>query len=325
VRLEPEEHAVLLTFHHLVLDEVSVTVFTRELSELYRARLEGRSPRLPELPFQFVDYTLHERARLQGENLERLEAFWRRELRDTPTLDLPTDRPRPPELTFAGDWVERRAPRDIFDAVARLAREARVTPYVVLLAATAALVHRLSDQDDFILGAPSENRTLARSELLVGCFLNVLPLRIDCSGAPTMLEFLERMRDTLLRAYDHQELPISRIVDAVRPPREPNRLPLVQVSCELQLGDWLPLELPGCTVDYRLVAHGTARYELAFHGIVKDDHLLLALELNTDLWDLATGARLLAELEGVLRAMTAAPALRLSEAAAGATPEAEVQ
>jgi non-ribosomal peptide synthetase component F len=311
VRLAATDHRVLLNFHHLVTDEVSMTLFLREVSEIYAAAIECRSVALPNLPVQFGEYVAWEQQR-PVEHVGRLERYWMQQLRGVEPLALPTDHPRPAELTFKGEFLTRLAPLVLFEEVAALARQYRVTPFLVFTAVAAELLHRLSGQEDLVVGAPSENRTMPGSELLIGCFLNVLPLRIDCSADPTFVELLHRVRDTLLTAYDHQDLPLSRIVEVVRPPRHANRLPLVQATCELQLGSWMPLTLRGCRVEYDFVTHETARYELAFHGMVKPDHLLLALELNTNLWEESTGHRLLADLEAALAEVVRDPSRRLS-------------
>lgn len=312
VRVAPDDHRAMLNFHHLVTDEVSMTIVCRELSELYAARLEGRSPRLPEPRLHLEDFALWEREQLTGPRLARLEGFWRRQLQGAPVLDLPTDHPRPPRLTFEGDSLSRRAPRALFEAVGEVARQARATPYAVFTAATVELLRRLSGQDELVIGAPSENRTMPGSEGIVGCLLNVLPLRVDCAGDPTFLELVRRLRDTLLAAYDHQALPLGRMVEAVNPPRQPGRLPFFGVSCQMQLSEWMPLSLPGCDIQFDVVGHGTARYDMAYHALPKPDHFWLGLELNTNLWNRSTGERLLADLEAGLGEVTGDPTRRLS-------------
>jgi hypothetical protein len=289
-----------------------MAVFAEEVSETYRAGLEGRPTQLPELRVQYSDYVAWEKKWLRGANLARLEDFWRQQLRDVPMLNVPTDHPRPARVRFEGNFLGRPAPASLFQAISTLARRHKATPFMVFAAATAELIHRLSGQDDFVIGTPCENRNLAGAELLVGCFVNVVPLRIDRSGDPTFLEFLLRVRKSLLTSYDYQSLPINRIIEAVGAKREPNRLPLIQFSCEMQLQEWLPLELTGCSFDYDLVTHGTARYEMAFHALAKPEHLWLALELNTSLWDETTGDRLLGALEAGLAEVVEDPTRKLS-------------
>jgi non-ribosomal peptide synthetase component F len=283
-----------------------------EMGEFYKALLEKRQPRLPELRLQYPDYAVWERKWLSGNNLERLEHFWRRQLFQVPLLEIPTDHPRPPRLRLEGEFLMREAPADLFQWMTALAQEHQTTPFTVFTAVTAELVHRLSSQGDFVIGVPSENRNLPGAEFLIGSFLNVVPLRIDRSGEPTFVEFLRQVRNTLLDAYNHQALPITKIVEMAGVTRQPDRMPLVQVSCELQLEQWLSLELPGCRYEYEFVSHGTARYEMAFHGMAKSDHLLLAVELNKTLWQESTGYKLLADLQAGLAEILADPTRPLS-------------
>jgi len=313
VRVAPDDHRAMLSFHHMVTDEVSMSIVCRELSELYRAHVEGREHRLPALERHFGDFAAWEREHLAGPRLGRLEGFWRRQLRDAPVLEVPTDHPRQAQMTFGGESLSRREPLALLDAIGEVARRAHATPYVVFTAALCELLHRLSGQDDFVIGAPSENRTMPGSEHMVGCFLNVLPLRVDCSGDPTFLELVGRVRDALVPAYDHQALPLARIVEAVNPPRQPNRLPFFQTSCQMALAGWMPLNFPGTFLEsFDIVSHGTARYDMAWHVVPKSDHLWLGLELNTDLWDRTSGIRFLSDLAAGLREVTDDPARRLS-------------
>lgn len=312
IRVDINEHLLLLSFHHLVTDEISMGVFMQEMTEFYKARLEQRPPQLPGLSLQYGDYAAWEREWLNGTNLERLERFWRRQLLQAPTLELPTDHPRPPQLRFEGNFLARSTPASLFQKIAALAQHHQATPFLVFVAATAGLIHHFSGQDDFVIGVPCENRNLPGAERLIGSFLNVIPLRIDRSGEPTFLEFLRRIRNTFLEAYNHQALPISKIIEAAGIPRQPNRMPLIQVSCEMQLEGWLPLDLPECTYEYEFIGTGTARYEMAFHALVKPESLWLGVELNTGLWRESTGERLLADLEAGLAEIVEDPTRPLS-------------
>ena len=306
VRTAPEEHALYIVFHHLVMDERSMTVFMRELSATYRAAADGTPA--PDAPaVQISDYVAWEQDQLSGARLDRLRAFWRSRLAGVPELELPTDRPRPENLTFDGEFLYRTQERELFDGLAALSADHQVTPYIAFTAATAVLLHRLSGQDSFMIGMPSDNRVMRGSDELIGCFLNVLPVRVDATGAPTFATFLSRLRDEIAGVYDHRALPLTSIVDAVGAERVANRLPLFQVTTELQLDGWMPLELPGCTVDYAFVGHGTARYDTAFHAIAKADSFEVAAEVNSGVSTFETGYRRLDQLAALLRQVVADP------------------
>ncbi|CAL9375796.1 condensation domain-containing protein [Streptomyces sp. enrichment culture] len=305
VRLGEEEHVLHLLFHHLVTDEVSMTLFMRELSEFYRARTEGRAHRLPPLTTGMADIVADERAMLAGPEGERLRRYWVRRLTGARELRLDTDRPRTADIGQVGEFLQGWAPGDLLTRMSEAARERQSTVFTVFLTAVLTVLHRLSGENDIVIGVPCENRTQPGADRLMGCFLNVLPLRVDCSGDPTFAEFQRRVGERLLDAYDHQRLPVADIVDALRPVRSGDRQPLFQVTCELQLALWMPLDLPDITVEYELVSHGTARYEMSFHGQARPDRLSVALELNTGLWSRETGLARIDDVLTVLRQATA--------------------
>ena len=320
-RTGPDEHLLLLLFHHLVTDEVSMTVFARDLSELYLARVEGRRPALPELTVGLAAMAAGEHELLTGPRGDRLREFWAGDLAGVAELDLPVDHPRPSELTVTGEFLMERYDRALFDGMAELARRRRLTPFTVFLAAVAVVLRKLSGNGgeggsggaEIIVGVPSENRVRPGAEHLMGCFLNVLPLRVGVGDDTRFDDLLAAVRDRLVAAYEHQALPIADIIDMVRPARSPGRLPLVQVTCELQLDTWLPLRLKDCDCAVELLSHGTARYELAFHGQAYPDFLMIALELNTDLWLRESGHSLINAVATVLGIVTRDPAARIAD------------
>ncbi|MFI0186149.1 condensation domain-containing protein [Streptomyces sp. NPDC017082] len=323
VRLDARRHVLHLLFHHLVTDEVSMTVFMRELSVHYRRRTGQDTAGLPELELDFAELAASEREMLAGPEGDRLRRYWQGALAGAPALELPTDHPRPQRPGHTGEFLAHPAPRALADAVLALAAERRTTPFAVFLTAVVALLHHLGDgPGDLVVGVPTENRGRRGAEHLMGCFLNVVPVRADCSGDPRFTDLLERVGASLLRAYDHQRLPFPEILEAAGAERPADRHPLYQVTCELQLDGWMPVDLPGCRVDYELLSHGTARYDLSFHGLVRADGFQVMLELDTGLWKPETGRRHLRRLTALLTAATADPTLRLSALAGRPAPSA---
>lgn len=300
VRTAPDRHTLYIVFHHMVMDERSMTLFMSELSALYAAELDGTAgPELPRL--QIGDYVEWERAQLRDDSLERLRSFWRSRLEGIPELVLPTDSPRPDTPTLTGEFLRRPQERALFDDLAALAASLRVTPFIAFTAVTALLLGRLSGQERFIIGMPSDSRAMPGSEELLGCFINVVPIRVDCSEAPTFAEFAQRLRDEIVAAYDHRALPLSAIVDAIGAARPSNRLPLFQVATELQVEEWMPLQLPGCQVEFGFIGHGTARYDLAFHAMAKPDSFDVCVEVNSDVYKFDTGYLWLDQICSLIR------------------------
>jgi hypothetical protein len=282
-----------------------MTVFMAELADAYESLVDGREVRLPDLPVGLADHVEWERRHLAGAELPRLTAFWRRQLGGARELDLPTARPRPDKISFAGEFLSASPPRETFDAVAELAARLGVTPFTVFAAAVLVLLNRLTGETDIVVGVPSDNRVMPGSERLIGCFLNVLPVRVDCSGSPAFADLVLRARDALVAAYDHQSLPLPMIMRAAGVVRRADRPPLFGVTCELQRQGWLPERIAGSAVEYDFVSHGTARYDMAFHGMIFAGGIFLGLELNTDLWEPSTGAGMLDQLAALLTVLPA--------------------
>ncbi|MFE9581393.1 condensation domain-containing protein [Nocardia sp. NPDC006044] len=306
IRLDAQRHQAQLLFHHLVMDEVSMTLLMRELSTAYQARAAGHPPRLSRHEVDFGILARAEQDMLNGAEGERLRRFWVRELAGAPELRIPTDRPRGDKARFRGEFLERPASVAGAAAVRELAAAGKTTPFAVFCAAVAVQLHRLSGQPDILIGIPTANRTQRGAEQLIGCFLNVVPLRLDLSGNPRFDELVQRVRAAVLRAYEHQQAPFADIVRLLQRPRVTGKHPIYQVTCELQLETWIPARFAaGVDCDYRFLTHGTARYDMAFHGLLRPSGLSAMLELNTDLWDHASGHQ---QIDQVLRILDAAAA-----------------
>ncbi|WP_433496691.1 condensation domain-containing protein [Sphaerimonospora sp. CA-214678] len=307
VRLDTRRHQAQLLFHHLVMDEVSMTLLMRELSTAYEARAAGRAPVLPRHEIDFAALARAEQRMLDGPEGDRLRRFWIRELSGAPPLRLPTDRPRGDRASFRGEFLERPPSAAAARAVRELATAGRTTPFAVFCAAAAVVLHRLSGQHDILIGIPTANRAQRGAELLIGCFLNVVPVRLDLSGDPRFDELVQRVSAAVLRAYEHQQAPFADIVQTLQPRRTPGMHPIYQVTCELQLESWIPDRFAGLGCDYRFLTHGTARYDMAFHGLLRPSGLSAMLELNTDLWDHASGYRRIDQVLEILLAAAGAP------------------
>ncbi|HYO11935.1 MAG TPA: condensation domain-containing protein, partial [Thermoanaerobaculia bacterium] len=307
------EHLVVLTFHHIASDGWSVGVFLRELSELYAAFAAGRPSPLPDLAVQYADFAAWQREYLMGEGLEGQLAWWRERLAGAPAaLDLPTDRPRPPVQRHQGGHVTVRYSGELAGALATLAREEGATLFMTLLAGVSTLLHRLSGQDDVLLGSPVANRTRVETEGLIGFFVNTVVLRSDLSGSPTLRKLLGRTREMALAAYAHQELPFERLVEELQPVRDLSRSPLFQVLLVLQTAPTV-LELPGLRLDLLEVESGIAKFDLTFSLTETAGGLELSLEYDRDLFDAATVRRMSEHLRTLLEGLTGNPDLRLSE------------
>ncbi|MER9332382.1 condensation domain-containing protein, partial [Mesorhizobium sp. M0488] len=246
IRLADEEHVFLLTQQHIVSDGWSMGVLMRELNSLYRAFVAGQDDPLPPLAIQYPDYAAWQRQWLSGERLQTQAQYWRNALSGAPArLALPTDRPRPAQQSFAGAGVPVVIDAALTRGLKRLASQHGTTVFMTVLAAWAAVLSRLSGQDDVVIGVPSANRGRREIEELIGFFVNTLALRVDLSGAPSLAQLLERTRRTALAAQEHQDLPFEQVVEIVKPPRALDHTPLFQVMLAWQNNTVGSLDLPG--------------------------------------------------------------------------------
>ncbi|WP_241845396.1 non-ribosomal peptide synthetase [Streptomyces silvensis] len=306
---EPTRTTVLLLLHHIAGDEGSVEPLLTDLSTAYAARCAGKQPDWPALEIGYADYALWQRDLLAGPHHREHLDFWRGALAGAPrVLDLPTDRQRPARPSGRGGFVPVDVPDEVAAAVRRLAREAGVTPFMVVQAAVAALLRAVGAGDDIPLGVPTAGRGERATEALVGFFVNTLVLRTDLSGRPTFRALLDRVRATTLDAFDHADVPFERVVEDLNPQRSAAN-PLFQVMLTYQSRTAPPFTAPGVDVGFRLRETPTAKFDLTF-GFT--DHLDSgrlegAVNYSADLFDPATVERLARCLVTLLGAATATP------------------
>ena len=271
VRLDEEEHVMLALEHHIAFDGWSDGLLFEELAELYRAELEGRPPDLPELPIQYADFAEWQRERMAGTIEDHLD-YWRSQLGDaSPYMELPTDRPRPPVQGFDGAHHHFELDPGLIPGVRKLAAEAGATPFMVLLAAFAALLNRWAGEDDIVVGSPIANRGRPEIEHLIGFFSNTIVLRVKLEDDPSFNELVRRSRACAIEAYEHQDLPFEKLVEALRPPRDPSRNPVFQVNFRVQSAPPASLSLPGVEIAPFDLDIGFSRFDLALDLQLLDD------------------------------------------------------
>ncbi|GGS11349.1 hypothetical protein GCM10010169_64850 [Micromonospora fulviviridis] len=322
--LAPTEHVLVLVIHHIATDGWSMAPFTRDVSTAYAARAEGRTPEWTPLPVQYADYALWQAELLGAADdpespRSRQLAYWRDVLAGIPEeIPLPTDRPRPTVAGHRGDEVPVVLGAALHRRVVELAAAERVTVFMVLQAAFAALLSRHGAGTDVPIGTALAGRTDEALDDLVGFFVNMLVLRTDVSGDPSFTELLRRVRATDLAAYAHQDLPFEDVVERLVPERSLARHPLFQVALAVQNAPDAEPRLPGLTVSAEPAAHGLARYDLTLTLAERHDErdgpagLGGVLEFRTDLFDRSTVAGLAERLVRLLDAVLADPERPLS-------------
>ncbi|MBF8739591.1 non-ribosomal peptide synthase/polyketide synthase [Pseudomonas guariconensis] len=314
LRLERQRHHLLLTLHHMVGDGWSMDILVRELGQLYAAECSGQPANLAALPIQYLDYALWQRDWLAGGEGERQLDYWRAQLGDAPRiLELPADHPRPAQQSYRGANVSLELPASLASSVLRLAQTQRVTPFMVLLAAFNVLLQRYARQDDLCVGVPVANRLRAECEGLIGLFVNtqVLRTRIDTTQPFSVL--LRQVRDTVLAAQAHQDLPFEQLVEALQPERSLSHNPLFQVLFSLQRHDvTLRDQLAGLRMSSLDQERGTAQVDLGLFVDQRGEEVFtFTFNYASDLFERASVERLAGHFLQLLEALLEQPGLPL--------------
>ncbi|MDF5758247.1 non-ribosomal peptide synthetase [Spongiactinospora sp. TRM90649] len=310
IRLEllstgPGEHALVVVVHHIAWDGMTWGSLSRDLSALYRAAVNGEPPELPAPPAQYADFAAWEQARpLDAEDL----AHWRRRLDPPPApLDLPADRPRAGTPSERGGRRARRFDDDVTRAMRDLAARENVTPFTVMLAAHAVLLHRYTGATDVSIGSSVMNRGHAEVERLAGNFGNTLALRTDLSGSPTFREALRRAAETCAEAFAHQALPYDAIVRELRPARGRGRSPYFDTMLLFLAQEIGELDLPGVRTNWTHVHNGTTHFDLSLEAFARPDGMVVEATFRRELFDDERIDALLGHLETLLASAAAHP------------------
>jgi amino acid adenylation domain-containing protein len=307
-------HALLITMHHIVSDGWSMGVFVGELGELYAAFAKGEQDPLPPLELHYADYAIWQRQWMSGELLKKQEAYWKTSLTGAPEiLTLPTDHPRPVEQSYAGEIVPIVVDGTLTKALKDLGLRHGTTPFMTLLAGWAALLSRLSRQDDLVVGTPTANRGRAEIEGLIGFFVNTLALRMDLSGDPTVAVFLERVKACSLSAQENQDLPFEQVVELLNPVRSIAHSPLFQVAFSWESDGAVRPDLPGVICEpFDSTSYNVAKFDLSLSLRESDGRLEGALEYATALFERETVERIAGYYQALLEGMVEDDARSLS-------------
>ena len=314
VKLGPEDHILMVNLHHAISDGWSLGILTNELTVLYEAFRIGASSPLPSLPLTYADYSVWQRKYLEGGALEQQLVYWKRQMAGAPlSIELPTDRVRPPVQTFNGAKRVVSFPSELLERVKGLSRAEGATLFITLLSAFNVLLSRYSGQKDLVVGTAIAGRNHPETERLIGYFANTLVLRSDLSGEPSFKELLHRVRETTLNAYANQDVPFEKLVEELNPQRDISRSPLFQVMMIQQNA----FQRDGVYKDVAVrpfeLSGSTARVDLLLNVSEVNGELRCAFEYNTDLYDASTIQRWLEHFHNLLAAIIADPSRRISE------------
>ncbi|WP_263143476.1 non-ribosomal peptide synthase/polyketide synthase [Pseudomonas sp. RIT-PI-AD] len=310
------EHYLVVTLHHIVTEGWAMDIFARELAALYEAALQGRPSPLPELPVQYLDYSVWQRQWLEAGELRRQLDYWTHQLGgEQPLLELPFDRPRPPVQSHRGDLYRFELDDDLAQRLRAFNAERGLTLFMTMTATLGLLLYRYSGQDDLRIGTPMANRIRPESEGLIGAFLNTQVLRLRPAGHMRVEEWLEQVKQVAVEGQSHQDLPFDHLVEALQPQRSAAYNPLFQVMCNVQRWEFQQTReiAGGLRLDYLVNDARATKFDLNLEVTDFDAHLRCCLTYSSDLFDADTIERMARHWQTLLCGLLAEPQRRLSE------------
>ncbi len=305
IKLEAEDQVVVFSLHHIISDGWSVGILIREFADFYKSMEKKESAVLPELPVQYADFAAWQREWLKGTALEEQLRYWKEKLAGAPPLlELPLDFPRPAVQTFNGGRESILLPEDLLKKMKEKSRAQNATLFMMLLALFKILLYRYSGEGDLVVGSPIAGRNHSEIEDLIGFFVNNLVLRTKLSRNETFQEVLEKVRETALEAYLHQDIPFEKLVEELHPVRDLSHSPLFQVMFVMQNLPVPEFKLPGLSVSGFELDGQTSSYDLSLVIQEAPDGLAVEMEYNTDLFRAETIRRMLGHYHRLLTSVS---------------------
>ncbi|MEL6935362.1 MAG: condensation domain-containing protein, partial [Cyanobacteria bacterium J06607_17] len=301
LQLDTNSYILCLCLHHIIADGWALGIIIRELTALYEAFQADRPNPLPPLSIQYIDYGMWQRDWLEGENSQRHIQYWQRQLEGAPTvLELPTDYPRSPVQTTQGGRQAVALTPKLTQSLKDLGKSEGATLFMTVLAAFNVLLYRYTEQTDLVVGAPVANRNQVATEQLIGVLINTLALRTQLEPDCSFRQLLQQVRDVVIEANAHQDLPFEKLVDVLQPERSRSYAPLLQVLLTVQN---LPFQAYPCgdlTIHPEPIFTGTTQFDLVLNLGEFADGLTGWLEYNTDIFAADTIQRLVEHLTEIL-------------------------
>ncbi|WP_306414793.1 condensation domain-containing protein, partial [Streptomyces sp. KL115B] len=323
-QLTPTQHVLLLVIHHIAGDGWSLNPLATDLTHAYTRRTDNQPPNWTPLPAQYTDYTLWQNELLGDQNdphslFTNQITHWKNTLKNLPDhITIPTDRPRPTITTYQGDYTTITINPTLHQKITHLAHTTNTTVFMVLQAGLTTLLTKLGAGNDIPIGTPIAGRTDHNLDHLIGFFVNTLVLRTDTTNNPTFTQLINRIRETNLTAYAHQDVPFEYLVEILNPTRTLNHHPLFQIMLALQNAPEGAFQLPGLTIDIAPGRTGTAKFDLFFSLVEKrgphgePEGITGAIEYSSDLYDETTVRTLFERLTRILETATDHPDQPLS-------------
>ncbi|MFZ4703928.1 MAG: condensation domain-containing protein, partial [Candidatus Methylumidiphilus sp.] len=313
LQLGDTDYIFLLAIHHLIADAWSVNVIIRELSDLYQAFSQGSSTPLPELTVHYSDFAHRQWEWMNGDSIEKLFDYWKTRLADLPTVELPTDRRRPAVQSYLGKTMPFEVSPELALELKNLSQREGVSLSMTLTAALLTLLHRYSGQEDLVIGTLSSGRRQVGYEGLIGQLANILLLRSTVSAEMSFRELLTHVRETTIGAYDNQDMPYAKLVQALHPNTDLSRNPLFQVMFIFRDAPDATLHLNGMVTEPLSIETLPTPYDLTLELTESRHRLYGKLSYATDLFEPASIDRLIGHYLTLLEGIVANPAAHLFE------------
>ncbi|WP_121612455.1 non-ribosomal peptide synthetase [Mesobacillus foraminis] len=311
VKLEEHQHLLLIAQHHIISDGWSLGVLIQELSNIYEAYLQGKTPELQPVDCKITDYiSWHNK---EADNNSENRQYWMNQLKgELPVIELPLDHPRPAMRTYNGDTKQLKINADLTKELNEICKKQGTSLFMTLLAAYKVFLYKLTGNKDIIVGSPIAGRNHKAAEKLVGMFVNTLPFRTFLKTEETFTSLLERVKQTTLEGYEHQDYPFDKLVEDVNPERDMSRTPIFQVMMGL-LNVPLDLKLGDLQIQELIKEQKVSKFDLTLHVFERDHALSIYFEYNTDLFTRGTMNRWMGYFKNILGAITESPAIKINE------------
>ncbi|WP_414526626.1 amino acid adenylation domain-containing protein [Nodularia chucula] len=310
--LNPHEYILLLTMHHIITDGWSINIFAQEMASIYQAFSQEKSSPLQPLKIQYADFAAWQRS--QNDKFNYQLEYWRQQLELAPELlELPTDYPRPAIQTFRGQRHSFILSSELTEKIKQLSQETHTTLFMVMFSALSILLHRYSQQEKIVIGSPVANRHYPGTEELIGFFVNTFALLISLEDNPTVAELLPRVREMVLSAYSHQDVPFEQVVEELKLVRSLSHSPLFQVMLVVENAPTQPIEFLGLSWSPLEIDSGTAKFDLTLMIAETDAGLQGKWEYNCDLFTETTIHRFTEHFQNILLGMSSELSQKISD------------
>ncbi len=312
-KLSEQQFILYFNMHHIISDGWSFAVLTHEISIFYESLINNKPNPLPNLPIQYSDYAKWQKEEAKGEAIKAQTKFWEEKLANTSILEFPTDKIRPKHTSFNGKTISFIIDNEITQQLNELSNSMNASLFMTLLSAFNVLLYKYSGEQDICVGTPIANRTREELEKLIGFFVNTITIRSNIDPVRSFNELIYQVKETTLQAYENQDTPFEKVVEAVDPKRNTSQSPLFQVMLVLQNNPVIDLKFSGISVSILELKSSVSKFDITLHIKESNVGLDCAFEYNTDIFESATIKRLITHFNILLASITKNPDVPLKD------------